>query len=163
MVEFTNVSATATQIYVVPPYGKSSISVFNNSNAPVYLGGSAVTAASGAALPPGTQLQLTNTTSGLWAISGPGVLGTASTLSANVAVGATTASITATSGFGTSTTLLIGANAGSSDGETVTIATLTGTSATFTSATRFAHLSGEAISLVSAPQVSSVIVHRGTA
>jgi hypothetical protein len=158
MAEFTQVGATAVQVFVPPPSGIPNLVLFNNSQNPIFVGGSAVTATSGIQIQPNVEVVLPRTNVAVWAICGTGTLGTATTLTAAIASGGTTVTMTGTTGFGTANTLQIGSSYGA---ETVVVNTIASTVVTFTTGTRFAHASGEAVSLVSAPATGSVQVHRG--
>jgi hypothetical protein len=152
------VSALATQVYVPAPAGQPNVTLFNNSNTTLYLGSSSVTAGTGMPLAPSQSVSLPRTFTAIWAVSGTGTLGTATTLAADAGAGTTSTTMTGTTGFGTSNTLQIGAGTGA---ETVSIATITGSTVTFSAGTKFGHISGEAVSLVSAPLGGSLSIQRG--
>lgn len=153
------VSGIASQVYNPAAVGTPTASIYNSGNSIAYLGGSAVTFATGFALYPGQGIEMPSYSTGIWAIAAPGTLGTSSTLSANVASGTNASIIASTSGFGTSSTVQVGAG---NAAETLTIATISGTNVTFTTNTRWAHASGEAVALMTAPQGTSLNVLAGT-
>ena len=153
------VSALATQVYVPAAAGLPNVTLFNNSSAIIYLGSSSVTASTGMPLAPSQSISLARAFSPIWAVSGAGTVGTATTLAADAGAGTASTTMTATSGFGTGNTLQVGT---STYGETVSIATITGSVVTFTTGTKFGHISGEAVSLVSAPLGGSLTVQRGS-
>ncbi len=152
------ISALATQVYVPAAAGQPNVTLFNNGRNAIYLGGSSVTAGTGLPLNPNQSISLPRAFTGIWGVCSTGFLGTATTFSANVAAGTNAAFLTATSGYGTGSTLQLGTG---SNAETVSIATLAGTAVTFTSNTLFTHLSGDAASLVSAPLGSTLAIQRG--
>jgi hypothetical protein len=153
------VSALATQVYVPAAAGQPNVILFNNSRNTIYLGSSGVTAGTGLPLAPNQEISLPRAFSGIWAVCANGFLGTATTLAADAGAGTLATTMTATTGFGTGNTLVIGTGAGA---ETVTIATITGSAVTLAAGTLFGHVSGEAVSLVSAPLAGSLTVSRGT-
>jgi hypothetical protein len=154
------VSGAATQVYNPAAVGSPNVTIFNNGTQPAYLGGVAVTAASGFLLPPQQGFDLPYATIGIWAVAGPGTVGTATTLGAAAAQGAGTVNAAATSGFSAGNTLQIGTGSAAETGVVGTIPS--GTSVVFTSGLRFAHSSGEALALVSAPLGTSLNVLAGT-
>ena len=160
MPHYAPVSALATQVYVPSPAGQPNVTLFNNSNVTLYLGSSSVTASTGLPLAPSQGISLARAVSAIWAVSGAGTVGTATTLAADAGAGTTSTTMTATTGYGTSNTLQIGTG---TYGETVSVATITGSVVTFTAGTKFGHVSGEAVSLVSAPLGGSLSIQRGSA
>lgn len=153
------VGGAATQVYVPAAVGTPNATITNTSGNTLYLGGSTVTVATGLALFPNQMVDFPAYATGIYAIAAPGTLGTASTLSAAGTAAALTLAVTATTGFGTGTTLQVGAG---NAAETLIVASTTGTTVTFTTAARWAHSSGEAISLVNAPKGGSLTVLAGT-
>jgi hypothetical protein len=159
MAHNATVSALATQVYVPPASGIPNAVLFNNGRNTLYLGGSAVTASTGLPLGPNQSINMARFFTGIWAVCGNGTLGTATTLSSDAASGTNSTFMVSTAGFGTASTLQLGAG---NNAETVSIATITGTAVTFTANTLFGHLSGEAVSLVSSPLGSTLYINRGT-
>jgi hypothetical protein len=155
-----SVGGAAVQIYTPAAVGTPSIFLYNNGNVPVYIGGSAVTVSSGMLLPAGQDIEFPSYPQGLWAVAAPGTLGAATTVSVNAPAGAGTVNATSTASYSAGQTLVIGSG---SAAETLTISSVTnGTTLVFTTATRFAHLSTEAVALVSAPLGTSINVLAGT-
>jgi hypothetical protein len=153
------VGGAATQVYFPAAVGSPNAVITNTSGNTIYVGGSTVTVATGLQLFPNQTLDLQSYPTGIYAIAAPGTLGTASTLSAAGTASALTLAVTATTGFGTSTILQVGTG---NAAETLTVASTTGTTITFTTGARWAHASGEAIALVSAPKGGSLTVLAGT-
>jgi hypothetical protein len=154
------VGAIATQIYNPAAVGTPAVSIFNNGSVTAYIGGSSVTAGTGFPLPSGQGFDLPNLSTGLWAVAGTGTLGSATTLTVSAAQYAGTVNATSTAGYAAGETLQIGAGAAA---ETAIIGTIpSGTTVVFTSGLRFAHGSGEALALVSAPLGTSLNVLAGT-
>ena len=153
------VSGAATQVYVPASVGSPTATITNTGKTTAYIGGASVTVSTGLALFPNQMIDFPAYTTGIWAVAAAGTLGPAATLSAAGTVAALTLAVTATSGFGTSTVLQVGSGTAA---ETLTVATTTGTTVTFTTAARWAHASGEAISLVNASQGTSLSVLAGT-
>lgn len=154
------VNAPAVQVYNPAVVGSPNVYLANNGPVPVYLGGSAVTFASGLALYPGQIIDMAKAPTAIWAVANPGVTGTSTTLSLAAAAAAGTVNATATSGFSPGFALQIGTG---NAAEVLTVNTVpNGTTVTFTTATRWAHASGETLALVNAAQGASVNVVTGT-
>jgi len=154
------VSGVATQVYTPATVGTPNVTLFNNGSQPAYLGSAAVTAATGFLLPPQQGFDLPFASAGIWAVAAAGTLGTATTLGLDAAQGAGTVNAASTSGYSAGNVLQIGTG---SAAETAVIGTIpSGTAVVFTSGLRFAHVSGEALALVSAPLGTSLNILAGT-
>ena len=154
------VSGIATQVYNPATVGSPTATISNVGSSVAYIGGSAVTVATGLALYPNQQVDLPSYATGIWAVAAPGTLGTATTLSAAVAAGTNAIFIPGGSGYGTGSTVQVGTG---NAAETLTISTITsGTAITFTTSTRWAHASGENVALMTTPAGTSLNVLAGT-
>jgi uncharacterized protein YqfB (UPF0267 family) len=154
------VSAAAVQIYNPAVVGTPNAFIANNGTQPVYLGGSAVTFATGFVLYPGQIIDLAKAPAAIWAVCAPGTTGTSTTFTNAVAAGAGTVNSAATSGFSAGQVLALGTGNAQ---ETLAVSSVTnGTTVVFTTATRFAHASGETLALVNASLGTSVNVSTGT-
>jgi hypothetical protein len=154
------VSAAAVQIYNPAVVGTPNAFIANNGSQPVYLGGSAVTFATGFALYPGQVVDLAKAPAGIWAVCNPGTTGTSTTLTNAAAAAAGTVNSASTSGFSAGQVLQLGVG---NAAEALTVSSVTnGTTVVFSTPVRFAHASGETLALVNAPLGSSVNVNTGT-
>ncbi len=153
------VGGAATQVYFPAAVGSPTATITNTSGSTLYLGGSTVTVATGLALFPNQMVDLPSYATGIYAIAAPGTLGTASTLSAAGTATQVTLAITSATGFLQGNVLQVGTG---NAAEALTVLSATGTTVTFTTGARWAHGSGEAVSLVNAPKGGSLTVLAGT-
>lgn len=156
------VATPVVKIYNPASVGTPHAVIFNNGASFAYIGGSAVTSASGLPFPPGAQLSLPYANYAIWGVDGGTTYGTPSTsLSANIAAGATAVTFTTagTVSFSTAQTIAIGIGTGQ---EFVTISTMSGTSITFTAPVLYDHVSGATAATVTGQSATSLSVNAGT-
>jgi hypothetical protein len=123
----------------------------------VYIGRSSVSAASGMPLAPKAQITLPNAPVSLYAVSGYTVTATATTTSSNVTAGTGTVAVTAGTGLVNGGYVLL---ASGTAAEVVQIISGGTTTTLTTSVPLYDHLSGVAVTLVTA-QLSSVMTSAG--
>jgi len=154
------VSAAAVQVYNPAVVGTPNVFIANlSASVNVYLGGSAVTYASGFRLGPGQTVDLSPAAAGIWAICNPGTTGTSSTLSGAAASGTAVVVAASATGFSTGSIVQIGTG---NAAETGVVSSVSGGTVTLSSGIRFDHASGATIALVNAGQGVSVNVNTGT-
>jgi hypothetical protein len=154
------VSGVATQVYV-PASVKPSAFISNVGGSTAYLGGAAVTTASGFALYPNQTINMPNYATGIWAVAAVSTLGTTTTLSAAVAAGTNAIFVPAGSGYAQGSQLQVGTG---NAAETFTVSSVSGTggtAVTLSSSTRWAHASGENVASLTASAGTSLNVLAG--
>jgi hypothetical protein len=151
------VSGVPVPVFVPNPSAHTpSVTIYNSGPSTIFLGGSAVSAATGLLLCPQAEISFPKVLSTIWAVGATGVTGTGTTLTANVAAGSTVAAVTSSGNWITGNTIVIGISGAA---ETVIISTLTGgTGVSFTTPTDFDHISGGTVALVNAAQGTNLNV-----
>jgi hypothetical protein len=153
----TAVAAIPVLIYSPSPSGIPHVVITNCGLYTVYIGGASVSAASGIPLAPKGQISLPYAPLSLYAVSGFTATATATTTTANVTAGTGTVAVTA--GTGLSNTLYIELASGTA-AEVVQVSSGGGTTTLTTTKPLYDHLSGVAVTLVTA-QASAVMVSAG--
>jgi hypothetical protein len=155
------VASLRTQVYNPAAVGTPHCVIFNSGASPAYIGGSAVTPATGLLFPPGAQLSLPYASYAIWACDGGITTGTpVSSLSSAAASGAGTVVIAAgTAGFGAGATIQVGVGNGS---ETVSIVSNTGGTAIISPNFVFDHNSAATVVTIATQAATSLSVNAGT-
>lgn len=150
------VSAPAAQVYWPAAYGHPSCVVVNVGGSNIYVNNNGA-GASGLLLQPNDEVSFSHAVFPIYAVAANVTLGTTITTGAAFSAGATTITLSGNgTALGTGSTIALG---GSTTTEYLTVATISGTTVTTTSATVFDHASGVNMALVSAVAGSSARVH----
>jgi hypothetical protein len=120
------VSGAPTLIYTPSASGKPNVFLQNMGTAPVYVGGSGVTATGGLYVPPNQGIDIASATSALYAVAGYTATATTTTIATSAVSHGSAVSVTVASGAGTANGQYVLVGAGTS-AETTTITSGGGT------------------------------------
>lgn len=149
----TPVSGVATLVYSPPSQGTPHVTLINEGGSVVYVGQSAVTAASGLPLYPRQQVSLPFAPIALYAVSGSA--GTATTVNTNAAANSGATSLSFGAGYATAAVNGLQATVGTgSNAETVTISAGGGTATLTVSALQYDHKTASPVTVITPAGVS---------
>ena len=160
---YTPVGAAPVQVYTPASVGRPHVVVFNAGPSTVYVGGAGVTASSGLALPPQTELSFANGVNAIYAAAGGvTVSGTATTNLTAAATGGLTSNISVgtTANFAAGNLVQVGTGGTSEVG---TIASIPdSTHLTLAAAVVYDHRAGAAVAVVTGASTGTVKTVAGT-
>lgn len=161
--QYTPVGAAAVKVYTPAPTGRPHAVVYNYGPATVYLGGPGVTANSGLALPPTTEVNFARGGNAIYAAAGGvTVSGTATTNLTAPASGGTTSNLT----VGTTANFAVGNQVQIGTGGNAEIGTISAfasaTQITLTAPVVYDHTTGQAVAAVTGSSPGTVKVTAGT-
>lgn len=138
-----NPGSAPVQVSVAPPVGVTgTIRLVNEGASPCYVGGAAVTPASGLKLLAGTRAELAYVNSAYYACSGALATTTNTTVTTSATAGTLAFTVGSTTGFAPGTTVLVG---NTSPEQLVVAATASSTVFTAATASLYDHMAGATV------------------